>query len=101
MAGGSFSAFRLPGCFRVSPRLQDVIDDFADTFAVLDPREQEGASAAHFRAVAFHDGEVGLDRLGQVGLVDDQQVRLGNSGATFSGDLVSAGDIDDIANAAL
>ena len=66
-----------------------MVDDLADAFAVLDPRKQEGAITAHFCAVALHDREVGLDRLGQVGLVDDQEVGLGNSGASFSGDLVS------------
>ena len=40
-------------------------DDLADTLTVLDPGEDEGAIAAHLRAVALHDREVGTDRLGE------------------------------------
>ena len=67
-----------------------MVDNLADTLTVLDPGENEGAIAAHLRAVAFHDCEVGSDRLGEIGLVDDEQVGLRDTGAAFAGDLVSA-----------
>jgi len=83
----------LPGFF---PCLEDVFDDLVDAFAVLDPGEDEGAIAAHLRAVSFHDREVGADGLRQVGLVDDQEVGLGNSRPALARNLITARDVDDV-----
>lgn len=70
--------------------------DLADAVSVLDPGEDEGAIAAHLCAVALHDREVGSDRFGQVGLVDDQEVGLGDSRAALARDLVASGDVDHV-----
>lgn len=58
--------------------------------------EDDGAVAAHFFAVAFHDLEAGADDLGEVDFVDDEEVGLGDTRAAFAGDFVAAGDVDDV-----
>ena len=61
-----------------------------DAFAVLDPGEDERAISTHPGAVALHDREVGSDGIRQVGLVDHQEVGLGDSGAALARDLIAS-----------
>jgi hypothetical protein len=75
----------------VLPGVEDVPDDLGDTDAVADLREEEGANAPHPLGVAGHDVEVGSHGRGQVGLVDDEEVALGEAGSTLAGDLVASG----------
>ena len=51
--------------------------------------EDGGAFAAHHSSVAFHDAEVGTDHFGEVGFVDDEEVRLGDAGAAFAGNFIT------------
>ena len=58
--------------------------------------EDGGSFAAHHAGVVFHDAEVCANEFGQVGFVDDEEVRLGDAGAAFAGDFVACGDVDDV-----
>ncbi len=80
----------------VLPRVPNVAGDFVHPDAIFDLGEEVRAVAAHPAGVTVHDGEVGADGLGQIGLVDDEQVGLGDAGSAFAGDLVAPGDIDDL-----
>ena len=61
---------------RVSPRVQDALHDPVHADAPRGLGEEERPLAAHAARVALHDGQVGADRGGEVGLVDDEEVRL-------------------------
>ncbi len=78
------------------PSVEDMLDDGVDADAVEDLCEDERAVAAHEAGVAFHDGEVGADGLGEVGFVNDEEVGLGDAGTTFARDFVAASDVDDV-----
>lgn len=80
----------------VLPGVEDVVDDLGDTDAVADLGEEEGTDAPHALRVAGHDVEVGSHGRGQVGLVDDKEVALGEAGSALAGDLVAPGDVDDL-----
>jgi hypothetical protein len=80
----------------VLPGVDDVGGDGVDADGVFDLGEDDGPLAAHAAGVAGHDVEVGADGGGEVGLVDDQEVALGEAGAAFARDLVAAGDVDDL-----
>lgn len=67
-----------------------------DADALLHLGEDGRAALAHLAGVALHDAEVGADGVGEVGLVDDEEVALGDAGAALAGDLVAAADVDDV-----
>ncbi len=46
--------------------------------------------------VALHHAEVGADERGEVGLVDDEQVRAGDAGAALARDLLAGRDVDHV-----
>jgi ABC-type phosphonate transport system ATPase subunit len=56
----------------------------------------ERVLAAHAAGVGRHHGEVGADQRSQLSFVDHEQVRADDAGATFSGDLLAAADVDDV-----
>lgn len=64
--------------------------------ALLHLGEDRGAAFAHLARVALHDAQIGADGLGEIGLVDDEEVALGDAGAALAGDLVAAADVDDV-----
>lgn len=74
----------------------DVVDDVVDADAVFGLGEKEGAGAAHFDGVAFHDVEVSANDGGEVGFVDDEEVALGDARAAFARDFIAARDVDDL-----
>lgn len=63
---------------------------------LLDLRKHRRAAFPHLPGIPLHDAQVGPDGLGEVGLVDDQQVALGDAGPSLAGDLVAARDVDDV-----
>ena len=63
----------------VLPGMDDMGSDLVNAFAMLDLGENEGAVAAHFFRVAFHDLEVRADGRREVGFVDDEQIGLGDA----------------------
>lgn len=67
-----------------------------DADVLLDLREDGGPPLAHLAGVPLHDAEVGADGLGQVRLVDDEQVALRDAGAALARDLVAAADVDHV-----
>lgn len=76
--------------------VEDVIGDAVDADGAFDLGKHVGAVAAHSEGVAFHDGEVGADRGGEVDFVDDEEVALGDARAAFAGDFVAACDVDHL-----
>ena len=77
-------------------RVEDVLCDLRDAHAAGDLREHHRPVAAHPRSVARHDAEVGADRVGEIGLVHDEEVRLRDPGAALARHLVPAGNVDDV-----
>ena len=55
-----------------------------------------GVQRAHAPGVGFHHRQVGADMRREVGLVDDQQVALGDAGPAFARDLLATGDVDHV-----
>lgn len=78
------------------PRAENHVDGLPDADAVLDHRPDHGAALADFLGLDLHEIHVGADGVGEVALVDDQQIRAGDSRAPFAGHLVTAGDVDDV-----
>jgi hypothetical protein len=83
-------------CGRVLPGVERVMKDLGEPNTVFHLGEDEGAVATHEARVAVHDFEVGANGLGKIGFVDNEEVGLGNAGASFTGNFVSASDIDDV-----
>jgi len=80
----------------VLPGVQDVSDDAVDADPAFHFGEDIGSVTTHFEGVAFHDGEVGADGGGEVDFVDHQEIALGDTGAAFARDFVTARDVDDL-----
>ena len=78
------------------PRAEDQIHNGVHALAMLDLSKDGRTTLAHLPRVALHDAQVRTHNLGQVRLVDDQQVALGNTRPSLSRNLVAATDIDDI-----
>ena len=76
--------------------MNDVADDLIDSRTVPDLREYKRPKAAHLAGVTLHDAEVSPNRLGQIGLVYDQQIGLSDAGTSFTRNLVAAGYVNDI-----
>ena len=81
---------------RMRSGMEHVLDNLGDPNAVFDLGEHEWSVAAHFPRVAFHNVQICAHRLGQVGFVDDQEIRLGNSGAAFARDFITTRHVDDL-----
>ena len=78
------------------PVRQDVVRNLADARALRDLRKQKWTASSHPPRVARHDVQIGAHERSQVGLVDDEQVRLCDSGPPFARNLVAARDVDDV-----
>lgn len=76
--------------------VQNVGHDAVDALAGLDLGEDEGSVAAHSQGVTFHDAQVRAYCGREIDLVDHQQIALGDAGAALAGDLVAAGNVDDL-----
>src|SRR5580658_8685867 len=78
------------------PGMNDVADYLINAAIMTNLREHKRAGAAHPSGVTFHDAKVGPDGRGQVSLVDDQQIGLGDAGSAFAWNLVAAGYVNNI-----
>jgi hypothetical protein len=87
---------RVRNASRVLACVQNVADDLIQAHPVFHLRENEGAAAAHLLRIPIHHGKIGADRGREVGLVDHQQIGLGDSRAPFARDFVPARDVDDL-----
>jgi len=58
--------------------------------------KNKGFVTSHLFGVAFHDTQVSAYHRGKVDFVDDQEVGLGNSWASFSGNFVSSRYINHV-----
>ena len=80
----------------VLPRVENVADNFVQAMAVFDLGKHKGPLPSHQPGIPAHDLKVGADGLGQIGLVDDQQVGLGNARTAFARDFVAPSDVNDL-----
>ena len=87
---------RMPDAGGVLPGVEEVVDDGIDADSVADLGEQERSPAPHLLGIAGHHVEVSPDRHREVGLVDHQQIALGDSGSALARDLVTARHVDDL-----
>jgi hypothetical protein len=76
--------------------MNDVLNDFINAKAVFDLRKHKRTAPTHSLRVAFHDLQVRANASREISLVDDEQVRLRDSGATLAWDFISAANIDDL-----
>lgn len=61
----------------------------------MSDRSKDGRTAfPHHGTVTLHDVERCTDVRGQIDFVDNQEIRLGDTGTAFSWDLVSTADVD-------
>lgn len=67
-----------------------------DAHILLDLRKHRRTPLAHLPSVPLHDTQVGADGLGQVRLVDDEQIALRDAGAALARHLVPAADINHV-----
>merc|ERR1712224_968838 len=81
---------------RILQGVADVLDDGVHMNTVLHLCEDGRAVAAHLLGVTIHHPEVSADELGKVGLVDDEQVGLGDAGATLTRYLVPSSNVDHV-----
>ncbi len=80
----------------VLPGVEEVIEDGLHPRAVFDRGEDKGAVAPHATRVAIHHLKIGAHLGGEVDLVDDQEIRLGDAGSALARNLITAGDVDDL-----
>src|SRR5215813_12370150 len=73
-----------------------VTGDFLDSYPLRHLREHRRAGAAHLSCVAVHHSQICSDMGREIGLVDDQEIRLGDSRAALARNLVSSGHVDDV-----
>jgi len=81
---------------REHPALDDERDDCVQPNARLQIGHHERSFATHARRVVRHHCERCADVRREVGLVDDEQVRLRDAGAALPRDFLAARDVDDV-----
>ena len=81
---------------RLRPRRDDVLGNLAHAHAALHLRHDERPGIALLLTVPRHHLQRRANRLGQLRLVDDQQVSLRDARSAFPRDLVPAADVDDV-----
>ncbi len=74
----------------------DQLDEFGNALAGAAVGEQERLVAAHQLRIVRHHLEARADVGRQVGLVDDEDVRLRDPGSVLARDLVAGGDVDHV-----
>src|ERR1043166_9265091 len=87
---------RVRGGNSVLPGMNDRSNNGVDSHPVFDLRKNDGAAAAHGMGVTLHHAQIGPDSLRQIRFVDDEQVGLGDAGAAFARNLITAGNINDV-----
>src|SRR5580700_5855761 len=80
----------------LAPCSQDCLRDLGHTHAVLRLSEYDRPRPAHGARISGHDIETCADVIGEIRLVDDEYIGLGNSGASFARHLVTTRNVDDI-----
>lgn len=76
--------------------LLDKADDFIETVTLFQVAEEEWTVSAHFFGVPGHYLKGGPHQWGQIGLIDNQQVRFGYARSSFAGDFLTGCDVDDV-----
>lgn len=78
------------------PRAQNQRDDITHTPAMPNLRKNDRPTIAHGPRIALHNPQIRTDRIGEVALIDHEQVATRDAGPALAGDFVAAGDVDDI-----
>lgn len=82
------------------PLLLDELDHLIQPLPGLEVGHHERLESlcggAHAARVRLHHVQVGAHVRGEVGLVDDEEVALGDARAALAGDLLAGGDVDDV-----
>lgn len=78
----------MPDSRRVLPMMQDLTNNLVNPNAVLHLGENKWTVAAHSLCVVFHYLQIRTNSCGQIGLVDDEQVALGDAGSVLARNLV-------------
>src|SRR4030095_1546445 len=94
---GARSSCRIPRHLQVEEDvLPDQLDHGRDALTGLAVGEDVRLATPHEPRIAVHDLEALSDVRSEIGLVDDQDVRLGDPRAILAGNLVSGSDVDHI-----
>ena len=80
----------------VLPCMEEMMDDFCHSLIVFDLGEYKWTIAPHSSCVPFHHAKIRTHGFSQIGLIDHQQVALGNTWSPFSRNFVAPGHIDHI-----
>lgn len=81
---------------RVVPGMQNVTGNFGNPDPVFHLGKDERSISPHFPGVTLHHCQIRPDGRRQIGLIDDQEVRLGQAGPTLSRYFVAPGDINHL-----
>src|SRR6266850_5348753 len=76
--------------------MNDRADNVVHSDPVFDLGKNNGTATSHGVRVTLHYAKIGADSFRQIGLVDDEQVGLGNARTAFARDFVPAGNIDHV-----
>lgn len=78
------------------PGTQNEVNNVIHSLTMLHHREDSRAALSHLGRIALHNLQIGTNNLGQIDLVDNQQVRAGDTRSALSGHLVTSSDIDNV-----
>jgi hypothetical protein len=76
--------------------MNDRRDDGVNADAILDLRKDKGTAAPHGNGIALHHAKIRSDSLGEIGFIDDKQIGLRNTRATFARNLIAARNVNHI-----
>ena len=80
----------------VLPGVEQMLNDRLQTNSIFYLSENERPRAPHCQRVASHHSEIRSHRCREIGLVDDEQVRLSDARASFAWNLVPARHVNDL-----
>src|SRR5882724_10728796 len=78
---------------RMLPGMNDRADNVVHSDPVFDLGKNNGATTSHRVRVTLHYAEIGAHSLRQIGLVDDEQIGLGNARTALARNFIPAGHI--------
>lgn len=80
------------------PGREKMVQDEVDIHVILDLGEDCRSSFSHPKSIILHDSQVCTHNLREVCLVNNEQIRLRDSGTTLAGNLVTPTDVDHVYN---
>ena len=80
------------------PGTNDQVHDVIQALSILDHREDSGTTLTHLRRISLHDTQIRANSLSKIDLVDDQQIRARDTGATLTGHLITTRYVNNVDN---